>query len=303
MNGLDGLILKLKECNCEFLTDEPLSKYTTFKVGGKCSLIVNVDGIETVKMVVDECKQSSLSYFVIGKGSNLIALDSGYSGVIIRLGKAFSELVVDEDCSIVCLAGASLSDICKLALNHQLTGAEFAWGIPGSIGGAIYMNAGAYGGEISQIIEWVEFLDSNGEIKRFNAEQSKFSYRSSAFMGTDLIILRCKIRLLKGNADKIKARMDELILQRTTKQPLNYPSAGSTFKRPNGSYASLLIEQCGLKGLSVGGAEVSRKHSGFVINKGNATCEDILELVEQVKDKVQKETGYILELEPRIIGD
>jgi UDP-N-acetylmuramate dehydrogenase len=194
-----------------------------------------------------------------------------------------------------------LSKLCVSMKNEGLTGLEFAYGIPGTVGGALYMNAGAYGGQMSDVVISADYLDTDGTVKTIMCENMDLSYRHSAFMNSGRIILRVRMKLQKGSYAEIEQKMEELISRRRDKQPLNYPSAGSTFKRPEGAFAAALIEQCGLKGLSVGDAQVSEKHSGFIINKGNATFDDIMELVDKVREKVRQDTGYVLELEPEIL--
>jgi UDP-N-acetylmuramate dehydrogenase len=220
------------------------------------------------------------------------------------MGKAFSDIRLLNETDIFCQAGTSLADVCAFALKNELTGLEFAYGIPGTAGGALYMNAGAYGGEMKDVVSSAHFIDSGIELKSINKSDMELSYRSSIFSkNSDYVITDMILSLKKGKSGEISSKMHELLGKRKDKQPLNFPSAGSTFKRPEGSYASLLIEQCGLKGTSVGGAQVSTKHSGFIINKGGATSNDIIELAGKVKCRVKEETGYVLELEPEILGE
>lgn len=223
--------------------------------------------------------------------------------MVILIGNDFSEISSLSDTEIYCQSGALLSSFCVFARENSLSGAEFAYGIPGSVGGAVYMNAGAYGGEIKDIISYCDVIDENDELKRLTPEELCLSYRHSSIMGTEKIIVGAAFSLRKGDASEIKSAMDDFMSRRKTKQPLEYGSAGSTFKRPEGSYASLLIDECGLKGYSVGGAQVSEKHAGFVINKDNATFSDVMSLIEDVKRIVKEKTGYVLECEPVIISD
>lgn len=283
---------------------EPLLKnYTTFKIGGSCDLLVHINGEESFCRLVPLAERLGIPYYIFGKGSNLIVDSDGIRGVVFVSGKDFSDISVKDDTTLVCTAGASLSQLCNTALEYSLTGLEFAYGIPGTLGGAVFMNAGAYGGEMKDVITSVKAMTLQGDIKIYSASELDFSYRHSRFSESGEIILSAAVRLEKGDRTEIKSKMDELMEKRRSKQPLEYPSAGSTFKRPDGSYASLLIEQCGLKGVHVGDAEVSTKHSGFIINKGNADFSQLMELIQTVKDTVKGKTGYILECEPLIITD
>lgn len=290
-----------EEMGCRILYNEPLKKYTTFRVGGECSCIIKPKSAADCGIIAAELKKEGEPFFVLGKGSNVIADDGGYKGTILLIGEDMAEISVSGNI-ITAGAGASLISVCKKAQENSLAGMEFAYGIPGTVGGGVYMNAGAYGGEIKDILKYAEAVDrENGEVRRFTAEEAQLSYRKSVFMNDRYIITSAVFELSEGDPDEIKAKMNELMEKRISKQPLEYPSAGSTFKRPEGSFASLLIEQCGLKGLSVGGAQVSTKHSGFVINTGNATSADIFALIEKVKDIVYEKTGYRLECEPVIL--
>lgn len=292
-----------KKYGCSFFYDEPLNKYNTFRIGGKCKLLVKINSAESCIAVRRACKERNVPYKVIGNGSNIIVDDDGFSGVIILIGNDFSDIRLLSDTEIYCQAGALLSSLCVFARDNSLSGAEFAYGIPGSVGGAVFMNAGAYGGEIKDIIDFCDIIDENDEIKRLSADELSLSYRHSSIMGTEKIILGASFIFKKGDINAIKASMDDFMQRRKSKQPLEYGSAGSTFKRPEGSYASLLIDQCGLKGYSVGGAQVSEKHAGFVINKCNASFNDVMTVIKDVKRIVEEKTGYKLECEPVIISD
>ena len=294
------LIEKIKEIGIAYKQDILLSEYTTFRVGGKCPLAVFPESAEDCAAVVKLLKEMKIPYFVLGKGSNILAADRGYSGVLI-LTERMRKLSCNQE-KIQCGAGVSLSKFCSFALENSLNGAEFAWGIPGSIGGAIYMNAGAYGGEISDIIHSCTFLNEQGEICTVQAEKLELSYRHSVFTGSRSVILEAEFLLHTSDMAAIKAQMDDYITRRMSKQPLDKPSAGSTFKRPQGAYAAALIEESGLKGCSVGGARVSEKHSGFIINDGQATAEDIAKLIQKVQKTVKKETGYSLACEVIPLG-
>lgn len=308
MNFYNETIEKIKNIcengNSAYSVDEPLKNHTTFKVGGNCKIMFFPSSAEDVLKVLEVAEQYNLKFAVIGNGSNIIASDNGFDGIIIEFGSRFSDTKIHGH-TITCESGLSLNSLCLAALKSSLTGLEFAWGIPGTVGGALYMNAGAYGGEMSDVVVSADFIDTSHidkGIMTIDKSNMNLAYRKSIFSSSDMIITSVTINLEDGEQDKIKARMNELISKRKEKQPLEYPSAGSTFKRPEGSYASLLIEQCGLKGTAVGDAEVSRKHSGFIINKGNATCSDIIKLTEIVKERVYEKTGYKLELEPEILG-
>ncbi len=300
---IERIAATAEKLGCECLFDEPLKKYTTFRIGGPCRLLVKVNSAESSAKLKALCEECGVRYFVLGNGSNLLVDDDGFDGVALYLGKEMSSLrLVGEDC-IYAEAGATLASLCSFALENSLTGLEFAWGIPGSVGGAVYMNAGAYGGEIKDVIVSCDYADHDCVLKSAQKDELDLSYRHSIFMGNERVITGALFRLEKGDKTEIRARMDELMSRRRDKQPLEYGSAGSTFKRPEGSYASLLIDQCGLKGMSVGDAEVSTKHAGFVVNKGNATFHDVMELVDKIIDIVKEKTGYTLECEPEIISE
>lgn len=262
--------------------------------------MVKVNSRECFGAAVKYCRSKNIPYYIIGKGSNILVSGEGLRGVVILISSAFSAITVEGE-HITCEAGAPLCRVCIAARDNCLTGIEFAYGIPGSAGGALYMNAGAYMGEMSQIVESAEYIDENGEIKEIALKDMDLSYRHSIFSEKNLPIVSVKIKLNKGEYDKINDRMNCLMDRRKNAQPLEYPSAGSTFKRPEGDFAARLIDVCGLKGTSCGGAEVSTKHSGFVINKGNATFEDVLGVIDIVKEKVYADTGVMLECEVLIL--
>lgn len=303
MPYINNIINLCDTFNCKYLLDEPLKKHTTFKVGGNCKIFIEVNNVDLICKLIQFCKQNSVNFTVIGNGSNIIAKDSGFDGVVIHLGHSLSNLEMLSETRIKAYSGASLKSLCMKALENSLTGLEFAYGIPGSVGGALYMNAGAYGGEMVDIVTEAEYITNNGELKTISANDMKLSYRHSIFSEWDnSVIVSVTVDTKKGIYDDIKSEMNRLMTARITKQPLEYASAGSTFKRPVGNYASKLIDECGLKGLSVGDAQVSEKHCGFVINKGNATYNDIISLTDKVIQIVKEKTGYILELEPKILG-
>lgn len=290
-----------EETKIPFSENEMLSAHTTFKIGGPAEVFASPQNAGQVSAAVRFCKENSVKLFPLGKGSNLLVSDEGASGIVLHFGRDMSEMRLLDEETIYCEAGASLAKLCGFALENSLTGLEFAYGIPGSVGGAVFMNAGAYGGEIKDVILYAEHIDENGERGVFEGGALEMSYRHSVYSSKKYIITSAVFRLKKGDKAEIKAKMDELLGKRFDKQPMDKPSAGSTFKRPEGAFASALIDQCGLKGFTVGGAQVSEKHAGFVINKGGATCADVLELIKQVQDKVKTDTGFTLEPEVEIL--
>lgn len=277
-------------------TDIPMSSLTTFRTGGIAKLILYPRNVNEIKEIVKFFYESKIKYFVLGNGSNLLVSDKGISDPIICIGKNLSSIDVFEDC-ITARAGAFLSSIARKAADASLSGFEFAAGIPGTLGGALIMNAGAYGGEMKDVVEAVSFIDPCGEEHIVTGEEMEFSYRSSVLADMECIITGATIKLNKGNRKDIEDRMNELNAKRKEKQPLEYPSAGSTFKRPVGYFAGALIEEAGLKGKSIGGAQVSEKHAGFIINKNNASTDDICKLISFVKDEVYKKHNVVLETE------
>ena len=277
-------------------TNVPMSENTTFKTGGNADIIVYPTTLREIKDVVEFFYECKTDYYVLGNGSNLLVSDEGIKKPIICLGHNFSSIDIFEDC-ITAKSGAFLSAIAKKAAEESLTGFEFAAGIPGTLGGALMMNAGAYGGEMKDVVEAVSFLDSTGKEYVVSGEEMEFSYRKSALSDTDCISTGATLKLQYGNKDEINAKMADLAARRREKQPLEYPSAGSTFKRPTGYFAGTLIESCELKGKSFGGAQVSEKHAGFIINKNNATTDDICNLINYVRDTVYQKHGVMLETE------
>lgn len=287
--------------NCQAVTDEPMSLHSTFKVGGPADIFISPSEESQISALISYFKKHGIPYCILGKGSNILVCDAGIRGAVIHLGHRFSGVTQYGDV-LECKAGTPLAQLSYTAYRAGLTGIEFAWGIPGSVGGAAYMNAGAYGGEMKDILLSCRHVDKKGEMGEFIGSTLAFGYRKSIYSESNYCITSIKIQLQSGNKQDIRKRMDELLLRRKTKQPLEYPSAGSTFKRPEGYYASALIEQCGLKGRTVGGAMVSTKHAGFVINTGTATCDDILRLIEIVQDEVLRQAGVTLECEVRFYG-
>ncbi len=289
--------------NCVVRYDEPLKNHTTFKIGGNCIALIEPREISDIIEAVKICRENSIKFFVIGNGSNLLVPDEGYNGVIIKLKGEFSTIEVEGEYLIV-NSGAKLSEVYTVAYENSLTGFEFASGIPGTIGGAIYMNAGAYGGEMKDIVESVQVLDlDNFELRELKNEELEFSYRKSIIQRRNYIVTTIKLKLQKGNKEEINAVYEDLRERRNSKQPLNFGSAGSTFKRPEGHFASKLIEYAGLKGYHINDAWVSEKHSGFVVNKGNASYKEVMELIEYVQKVVFEKFGVKLETEVRILKD
>lgn len=297
MDRSDIIFNLAKILGCEARKDEPLSKHTTFKIGGKADTYVKAATASKLSALIMECEESDIDYMIIGNGSNILVSDEGYRGVVIRLDGDFRKIaLVDED-TIYCGAGATLAALCKFALKCGLSGLEFAWGIPGTVGGAVFMNAGAYGGEMKDVVYSVNHITPSGDSGRIEKDGLEFGYRTSVYRRNKAIITGVTLKLKKDDPEEIRARMDDFLGRRSSKQPLEFPSAGSVFKRPEGAFAGALIEQCGLKGHSHGGAQVSEKHAGFIINKSNATANDVKSLIREVQTKVYDETGYNLECE------
>ena len=288
------------EIKCEYSTEAMLRDFTSFKIGGKADIMIFPDTFEKLEEIVSFSHTNQIPVFVLGKGSNLLVNDEGIRGVVINTCKLDKIELVDET-TIRCGCGISLSRLCRFALDNSLTGLEFAFGIPGTAGGAAYMNAGAYGGEMKDVLIYCEHLNADGSKGSFADDELSLSYRHSAYSDKDYVITALTLKLQKGDKEEIKAKMDELIGKRKDKQPLEYPSAGSTFKRPEGFFAGALVEECGLKGYTVGGAQVSEKHAGFVINIGSATAKDVIGLIEHCQKTVQEQKGVVLEPEVKII--
>ena len=284
------------------LIDELMSRHTTFRVGGPADFFVTPKAKEEVRDVIRICKEAGMPYYIIGNGSNLLVSDAGYRGVIVQIYKEMNEVKVEGDL-VKAQAGALLSGIAAKALGAELSGFEFASGIPGTIGGACVMNAGAYGGEMKDVLESVTVLTGEGKIIELGRNELELGYRTSVIAKKGYIVLGAVLKLERGDGEKIKTYMDELKEKRVTKQPLEYPSAGSTFKRPEGYFAGKLIDDAGLRGFQVGGAQVSEKHCGFVINRDHATAADIMELMRQVQIRVKENSGVDLEPEVKRLGD
>lgn len=293
-----------KEKKIPVLWEEPMKHYTSFQIGGPASAVCIPKNREQLSCLLSFLRKMQINHWFVGNGSNLLVSDEGLKGVVILLDSDFDGEILISNTVLEAPAGKKLSSVCAAACRAELTGLEFAWGIPGSVGGAVYMNAGAYGGEMKDRLIWVEYLDLDGNIQRVPAEKLNLSYRHSCFMEQEyqaVCIIKAAFSLEKGEQAAIQAEMDRIIGQRKEKQPLDLPSAGSTFKRPQGAYSAQLIDQCGLRGFTVGGAQVSTKHTGFVVNIGGATCQDVLELARQVKECVKEKTGFELEMEVRLL--
>lgn len=282
--------------------DEPMKKHISFKVGGPADFLVKPETEEELIQVIKLVKEENIPFLVIGNGSNLLVKDGGIRGVVIELTDNFNNYEIEGNI-IKAQSGALLSILGRNALKNSLTGFEFAAGIPGTLGGALAMNAGAYGGEMKQVIKTVRLMDTEGNIFELSNEEMKFEYRRSILTTNDFIVLSAVIELKQGNADEIKETMVDYANRRSTKQPLNFPSAGSTFKRPEGHFAAKLIDDCGLRGLNLRGAQVSDKHCGFVINSGDASAKDLLDLMFIVKSTVNAKFGIMLEEEVKILGE
>lgn len=299
----ENIINELSEiCGLDaVLQNVSLKDYTSIKVGGNADVIVLPDSIEKIKDCITLLRKKNITYMIKGNGSNLVFSDEGFRGVIIEVCSKLSKIEVDGE-YMVAEAGALLSQAANRALAHSLTGLEFASGIPGTVGGAAFMNAGAYDGDMSGVIVETLNLDREGNFVTLKGEEHGFSYRNSKIQQNDLICLRVTMKLQRGNPEEIRAKMKDLNARRREKQPLDMPSAGSVFKRPPGHYAGKLIQDCGLKGFSIGGAQVSEKHCGFIVNTGNATAKDIVDLISYIQKTVYEKTGVLLEPEVRIIG-
>lgn len=284
------------------LFDEPMKKHTTFRIGGNADCFVIPKTKEQIQAVVRLCESKKVPYYFLGNGSNLLVSDQGYRGVIINIYKNQNHINIEGN-RITAQAGALLSKIAKEALNASLTGFEFAAGIPGTLGGAVVMNAGAYGGEMKQVLVSAKVLSREGEILTLTNEELKLGYRTSVIPGGGYLVLEAELELKPGDKEEIKSRMDDLAARRSSKQPLEFPSAGSTFKRPEGYFAGKLIMDSGLRGYSVGDAAVSEKHCGFVINKGSATAKEVLGLIRHVQEEVFRQFGVKMETEVKMLGD
>lgn len=281
----------------------PMKKYTSFKCGGNASLLITPDSSDSLQKIISYCYTKNVKPLMIGNGSNLLVTDNGIDNVVIKIGSKMSKIELIDDTTIFCEAGASLKSLCMFALENSLSGLEFAYGIPGTLGGAVYMNAGAYGGEMKDVLFSCKHIDADGNIGELLQDELDLRYRGSAYTDNGFTIVSAIMKLKKAEMTDIKATMDDKLQRRKDKQPLEYPSAGSTFKRPEGYFAGALIEESGLKGYTVGGAQVSEKHAGFVINKNKATATDVITLIKDVQKIVFEKHGVMLETEVKIIGE
>ena len=301
MQNQNEWIRKLGE-QVEILVAEPMKNHTTFRIGGPADALALPKTPEEVAEVVRFCHEHAQPYYVLGNGSNLLVSDEGYRGIVLQLYRNFNDIQVNGE-MITVQSGAMLAAVARTAYQNGLTGLEFASGIPGTIGGAVVMNAGAYGGEMKHVLREVTVLTKEGEVLAIPAKALELGYRTSVIPKNGWIVLGAVLQLKKGDPEQILARMEELKEQRITKQPLDLPSAGSTFKRPEGYFAGKLIMDAGLRGFTVGGAQVSEKHCGFVVNRGNATAADVWKLICEVKRRVKERTGVELEPEVKLLGD
>ena len=300
MEQMQALCQALKEASIDFLCEEPLSKHTSFRIGGPAKVFCTPADAGQMARAAELCRTYGVRSYILGKGSNVLFADTGFDGAVLSTGAMtgrprFEENTVHAD------AGLGLNTLCKAVAARGLSGLEFAFGIPGSVGGAVYMNAGAYGGEMRDVLAGVTFLDESGAVRTLPAEKLELGYRTSVFERTGWCVLSAELRLSPGRKEEIEAAMQELMGRRVEKQPLDYPSAGSAFKRPQGAFAGALIQQCGLRGARVGGAAISEKHCGFIVNLGGATCADVLALADLVCKTVKEQTGYLLEKEIRVV--
>ena len=303
MTDYSNIISIAEDFGCNYTENELMSEHTTFRIGGPADLFVVPTTVEGLAAVVSACNKEEIYCFILGNGSNVLVSDKGIRGVVVSTAACLNNIELIGAYEIKCGAGVKLSRLSDFACENSITGAEFAWGIPGTVGGAVYMNAGAYDGEMKDILVSCEYLTSDGELHTMLADEMDLSYRHSAFSENGYVIVSATVRLKAGDKGEIRDKMDDFMHRRKSKQPLEFPSAGSTFKRPVGGFAAALIDECGLKGYSVGGAEVSEKHAGFVINKGGATCFDVMRLVEHIKKEVFLKKSINLECEIRVIGE
>ena len=297
------IALFAEKIGAEVIYEAPMKKYTSFKCGGNASVLIIPDSVENLNKIVEFSYSKNVKPMIVGNGSNLLVTDNGINGIVIKIGSKLSEIRLLDETTIYCEAGASLKSLCMFALENSLSGLEFAYGIPGTLGGAVYMNAGAYGGEMKDVLYSVNHIDEDGNEGTLSKENLDLGYRYSAYTKNGFVITSAILKLTKADKKDIKEAMDDKLGRRKDKQPLEYPSAGSTFKRPAGYFAGALIEDCGLKGYTVGGAQVSEKHAGFVINKGGATSTDVITLIKDVQKIVFEKHGVMLETEVKIVGE
>lgn len=301
LSALSETLSSRHGCVCTF--DEPMSRHTTFRIGGPAELFVELGNEDSLRDALIWCYENEVPCFVLGNGSNLLVSDRGIKGVVLHIGAGLSKIEQISDTVIECSAGVRLSTLCTYALERSLSGLEFAYGIPGNCGGAAYMNAGAYGGEMKDVLISCNHLTRSGEKGSLSSDDLGLGYRTSAYASNGYIITSLRLQLARGDREAINEKMKELLSRRKDKQPLDLPNAGSVFKRPEGYFAGALIEQAGLKGFSVGGACVSEKHAGFIVNKGSATCDDVLKLIDEIQKKVLDMFGVTLECEIKRVGE
>ncbi len=303
MYDYDQIINFAGRNGCEVLKKQLMSKFTSFKIGGPADVLIKIGEKNILSDCIKECNKLGIPFLILGNGSNLLVRDRGIRGVVFKLCGDFNRVILKNETQIECGAGVSLAKLCKFALDCGLSGLEFAWGIPGSVGGAAFMNAGAYGGEMKDVLISCEHVDRNGDCGKFNIDELQMGYRKSIYSKNLFVITSLTLGLKVGDKNGIKSRMDDLMGRRKSKQPLDMPSAGSIFKRPTGGYAGTLIQECGLKGFKIGGAMVSNKHGNFIVNCGGATCEDVVNLISHIKRTVFEKKGFDLECEVRTVGE
>lgn len=301
MQDQTALLEALQNAGLTAQANVPLAPYTTFRIGGPAAVFCTPVSEEQLMTALGICRQKGERFYLLGRGSNTLFADEGFDGLVLHIAEGLDAITVQPNGVVTAGAGANLIQLCKKAEEASLTGLEFAYGIPGSVGGAVYMNAGAYDGEMRQVLAEVRWLDSDGTVQTASGDALEMGYRCSRFSKHGGVVLSAVFRLASAPQEQIRARMEELRARRMEKQPLDKPSAGSTFKRPQGAYAAQLIEECGLKGYQVGGAAVSEKHSGFVVNLGGATCADVLRLCDEVSACVHEKTGFELEKEVKVV--
>lgn len=296
------MVDQFKKISPQLIINEPMSKHTTFKIGGNADMFVSVGSVEELSALIKLAKEKGVCYTVIGNGSNLLVSDSGIRGLVIEIGQGLADYEV-KDNTIYAQAGIMLKKLASVAASELLSGLEEVSGVPGTLGGGIFMNAGAYGGELKDTVKKVTYIDDNGDIHTIDNEACEFGYRKSVFSGGGKYIVSAELELKKGDSSEIAEKMADYTKRRREKQPISYPSAGSTFKRPEGNFAGTLIEKAGLKGYTVGGATVSELHAGFVINVGGATAQDVIDVIEHTKKTVLEKFDVKLEPEVRLMGD
>lgn len=300
MDNINSLIDLAVQNGCEVKRDTKLKEFTSFKIGGPVKAVITPKSVRSLAQILKACENLGVKYTLLGNGSNVLAPDEGLDGIVLRTA-GLTELRLEDERTVFCGAGVALSRLCAFAYENSLTGLEFAYGIPGFAGGAAYMNAGAYGGEMKDIILFCSHIDNGFNEGKLLLNELDYGYRQSAYMKNKFVITGVCVRLSKGVKSEIKSKMDGLMEKRRQKQPLEYPSAGSVFKRPENNFAGTLIEQCGLKGFSVGGARISEKHAGFIINTKDASASDVLSLIKHTQKTVFEKTGVTLETEVEIL--